>query len=156
MTTERVIPNSIDEALAAWDAGKEVQTVEMGGLGDGYEMAIQCLAFEMMRAIRDDPALRRMNDETPDDGEFPQAFKDRLDAIATEMDARNPETGRYALGGLSGAQVGAAKNIAVNLSRHGYANARNSVPDRLIFVRKQDPTSLYESEKAALSKLNGE
>lgn len=138
----QVVPNTIDEALAAWDAGDEVQTVEMGGLGLGYEMAIQCVAFELMRALRDDPDLARMNAETPNDGVFPQAFKDRLDAIVRKLDEKD-ENGRYKLGGLSGAQVGAAKNIAINLTRHGYANAREKVPDRLIFVRKQDPKALY-------------
>jgi hypothetical protein len=144
----QVIPDTIDEALAAWDAGEEVQTVEMGGLGDGYEMAIQCVAFELMRALRDDPDLRRMNEETPDNGSFPQEFKDKLDTIVSGLDAKDAN-GRYGMGGLSGAQVGAARNIAVNLTRHGYANAREKVPDRLIFVRRQDPMALYNAEQAS-------
>lgn len=37
------------EALAAWDEGKIVTTVELGGLGPGYEQAIQVCAFEMIR-----------------------------------------------------------------------------------------------------------
>lgn len=145
MAETRIIPNTIDEALTAWDAGHFVQTVEMGGMGLGYEMAIQCVAFELMRALRDDPILSGMNDATPDDGEFSQAFKDGLDSIITKLDEKQPDGSRK-LGGLSGAQAGAAMHIALNLTRHGYANAREKVPDRLIFVRKQDPVELYNAE----------
>ena len=143
----QVKPNSVEEALAAWDRGDEVETVEMGGMGDGYEMAIQCVGFELMRALTTDPDLKRMNEETPDGCEFPQAFKDRLDEIVRPLDAKQPD-GSYKLGGLSGAQVGAAKNMALTLVRHGWDNARNQVPERMIFVRKQDPTKLYEKDAA--------
>jgi hypothetical protein len=142
-----VIPETVDEALAAWDAGEAVQTIEMGGIGLGYEMAIQCVAFELMRALRDDHELRRINKETEHGGEFPKSFRNRLDKIITDLDAEQPDGSRK-LGGLSGAQAGAAKNIALNLTRHGYDNARSQVPDRLIFVRRQDPVSLYRAEKA--------
>ena len=142
-TIERVRPNSVDEALAAWDAGHEVETVEMGGLGEGYEMAIQCVAFELMRELRDDPVLALINAKVPNDGEFPPEFGGMLDNIITGLDAKQAD-GSYKLGGLSGAQAWAAKNIALNLTRHGWANAREKVPDRLIFVRKQDPRELYE------------
>src|SRR5687768_3007466 len=40
------IPETVEDALRQWDAGETVFTVEMGGLGPGYEMAIQGLAFE--------------------------------------------------------------------------------------------------------------
>lgn len=146
---KRVIPNSVDEALAAWDAGDEVQTVEMGGLGLGYEMAIQTVAFELMRALRDDPVLRRFNEETPNNGRFPDEFGDLLDQVVFGLDAVDPETERRKLGGLSGAQVGAAKSLAVNLTRNGFDNARAQCADRLIFVRKQDPVALYDAERTA-------
>lgn len=140
----KVIPATVDEALAAWDAGDEVQTIEMGGLGAGYEMAIQCVAFEMMRELRDNSRLRLLNAETDDGARFPPEFGEILDAVVARLDAFDETTQTYALGGLSGAQVGAAKSMAVNLTRHGYDNARKQCADRLIFVRKQDPMSLYE------------
>lgn len=145
----QVKPNTVEEALAAWDRGDEVETIEMGGLGDGYEMAIQCVAFELMRALTTDPALIKINAETGDNERYPDEFGDLLDQVVHGLDPKDPETGRYKLGGLSGAQVGAAKSMAVNLVRHGYANAREKVPGRLIFVRKQDPVALFDAEKAA-------
>ena len=145
----QVKPNSVEEALAAWDRGDEVETVEMGGLGEGYEMAIQCVAFELMRALTTEPDLIRMNAETPNNGKFPDAFGDRLDEIVASLDPYDEAAGRYALGGLSGCQVGAAKSMAINFTRHGWDNAREQVPERLIFVRKQDPMTLYEQDKAA-------
>jgi hypothetical protein len=141
----QIKPNTVEEALAAWDRGDEVETIEMGGLGEGYEMAIQCVAFELMRALTTDPDLIRINASTADNQRFPEEFGKKLDSIISGLDAKDPETGHYKLGGLSGAQVGAAKSMAVNLVRHGYANAREKVPERLIFVRKQDPVKLYEA-----------
>jgi hypothetical protein len=41
------------EALAAWDRGEIVQTVEMGGIGPSYEQALQILVFEIIRAAGD-------------------------------------------------------------------------------------------------------
>lgn len=145
-----VIPSTVDEALAAWDAGEAVQSVEMGGLSVGYELAIQCVAFEMLRALRDDPVLAQINAKAPDQGEFPPQFGEMLDDIASRLDEKQPD-GSYKLGGLSGAQVGAAKSLAVNLTRHGYDNARRKVPERMIFVRRQDPVALYQAEKAMAS-----
>jgi len=145
---ERVRPDSVDEALAAWDAGHEVETIEMGGMGDGYEMAIQRVAFELMRALRDDPVLSAINAKVGDHEAFPPEFSRMLDERIMALDAKQDD-GSYTIGGLSGAQAGAAKNMAVNLTRHGWDNARNQVPDRMIFVRKSDPSELYAVEQAS-------
>ena len=144
----KVKPNSVDEALAAWDRGDEVETVEMGGLGDGYEMAIQCVAFELMRTLRDDPKLNaEVTREIADGESFADWLGEALDAVVQTLDAKQPD-GSHKLGGLSGAQVGAAKSMAVNLTRHGWDNARRQVPERMIFVRKQDPRTLYQKDAA--------
>lgn len=37
------------DALAAWDRGDVVWTVEMGGVGPGYEQALQILVWEIIR-----------------------------------------------------------------------------------------------------------
>ncbi len=37
------------EALAKWDAGEILTSVEMGGIGPGYEQAIQIAIFEFIR-----------------------------------------------------------------------------------------------------------
>jgi len=144
-----LVPDTIEEALTAWDRGEAVQSVEMGGLGQGYEMAIQCVAFELLRALQHDDELRAACETTPDGEAFPQDFLDRLDAIVSDLDAVDPKTERRKLGGLSGAQVGAAKSLAVSLQRRGYSAAREEVPDRLIFIRKQDPAPLYGTLTAA-------
>ncbi|KKK93920.1 hypothetical protein LCGC14_2688070 [marine sediment metagenome] len=36
-------PKTLDEAIERWDAGRSLFSVEMGGLGPGYEQAIQIL-----------------------------------------------------------------------------------------------------------------
>jgi len=144
----QVRPNNVDEALAAWDAGDEVETVEMGGLGAGYEMAIQCVAFELMRALRDDPALAAINARVANNESFPPEFGRMLDEIIWKLDEKQPD-GTCKLGGLSGKQASAAKSMAVNFTRHGWQNARDTVPERMIFVRKADPVALYEAERAA-------
>src|SRR5918994_1215735 len=41
--------------LAAWDAGVFVGSVEMGGIGPGYEQAIHVLVFELIRDLRAAP-----------------------------------------------------------------------------------------------------
>jgi hypothetical protein len=102
----QVKPTSIEEALAAWDRGDEVETVEMGGMGDGYEMAIQCVAFELLRGVQADEELKRAILETPKGERFPSEVTDKLDALTHAADAKDPDTGRYKLGGLSGAQAG--------------------------------------------------
>jgi hypothetical protein len=145
----QVKPNTIDEALAAWDRGDEVETVEMGGLGAGYELAIQCVVFELMRGIRADEELERAILGTPKGEMFPDGVADKLDALTLAADAKDPETGRYKLGGLSGAQAGAAQSLALTFVTRGFNAARNEVPDRLIFVRKGDPMALYNEERAA-------
>jgi hypothetical protein len=68
-------PETAAEALARWDDGKTVWTVEMGGLGPGYEQAIHVTAFEL---IREALALdSRPIDSKGDD--LWQAFGERLD-----------------------------------------------------------------------------
>lgn len=48
------------DALAAWDRGEIITTVEMGGLGPGYEQALQILVFEIIRADGDhEVAIKR-------------------------------------------------------------------------------------------------
>ena len=44
-----------DQVLALWEAKEPVWTVEMGGLGAGYEQAIQEMAFDFFRWMVDNP-----------------------------------------------------------------------------------------------------
>lgn len=145
----QVKPQTIEEALAAWDRGDEVETVEMGGMGAGYETAIQCVVFELLRGIQADATLKSAITDTPKGKTFPPEVIEKLDALTLAADAEDPETGRYKLGGLSGAQAGAAQNLAITFVSRGFDAAREEVPDRLIFARKQDPMALYDAERPA-------
>lgn len=114
------IPETVAEALAKWDAGESVFSVEMGGLGPGYEMAIQGLAFEMMRDLLSrDPVVIRDED---------------LDAVVRRLNDQP-------WAGFSGAQVGAAKSLAARVCLDGYRKALRHPSlesDRLIQVCKKD------------------
>ena len=117
------VPETIDDALALWDSDQTVFTVEMGGLGPGYEMAIQSLMFELAREFR-------KFDPWPDDWEEVNKIADPI------VDRCNKEP----WGGFSGAQVGAAKNLAAIVCRKGYRVAINDdkVRDRHIQVCRLD------------------
>ena len=47
------------EQVERWDAGQSIWTLEMGGMGPGYEQAIQVLAIEI---TRDNLDVRRFHD----------------------------------------------------------------------------------------------
>ena len=119
--TYNPIPETVDDALALWDAGNSIFTVEMGGLGPVYEQAIQVLAFAIMRRVKD------MDLEDAD------AVKGAADLIVHELSDE--------LGGLTLAQVGAAKNLAYVVCRKGYraALSEDAVKDRHIQVSKGFP-----------------
>jgi hypothetical protein len=87
------------EMLERWDAGQNVWTIEMGGLGPGYEQAIQVL---MMEIIRDE-----IDNELPDQDGWPVW----ADKTISRVDAR--------IGGFSGAQVYAAKSLAFQFLKVG-------------------------------------
>lgn len=88
---------TIDELLAAYDAGQSVFTLSMGGLGPGYEQVIQLAAIEFARAGKSMP-------RTADD----EADYKTFDAICNTALARFDED----LGGMTGAQYGAARWLA--------------------------------------------
>lgn len=120
------VPETVTDALERWDKGESVFSVEMGGLGPGHEMAIQGLAFELMRAMNgfadweDDKKKRELIES--------------LDPIISECNKKP-------WGGFSGAQVGVAKVLAARVCKAGYRNAlRDPALDehRLIQVCKLD------------------
>lgn len=124
-------PETVTEALARWDAGELLWSVEMGGLGPGYEQAIQVAAVEICRRLNGPFAL-------PTDREvLSAAFDLALDqAIRAEP----------VLGGLSGAMAGAAKSLAAQFLHNGWRGALEKFEaqcpdqrDRLIQIRKSFP-----------------
>ena len=123
----QLIPATISEALSQWDAGCTLFSLEMGELGPGYEMAIQGLAFELMRGFRNGAFGEWGNVEA-----FAKFEAMVLDPIVTDCDEKP-------WGGFSGAQVAAAKSLAAYVSRCGYREAlHKSDKGRLIHVCKQD------------------
>lgn len=117
------------EQVRLWDAGESVFTVEMGGLGPGYEQAIQVLAIEIMRDEMGKPL------PVPGDG----TYRAWGDATVARIDYRKPD-GTYACGGFSGAQAGAAKQIAYQFLRDGPEKAMADIPDdRKILVSNRWP-----------------
>jgi len=116
------------EHLAQWDRGESVWTIEMGGLGPGYEQALQILAVEIVRDELNNP--------------LPQKEYGKWgDATVERIDQRDPVTGKYACGGFSGAQVGAAKQIAYRLLRDGQEWLKAAPDGRKIQVSRFFPAA---------------
>lgn len=114
------------DMLARWDARKSIFTVEMGGLGPGYEQAIQILVMEL---IRDEGSKPIPEDE--------KGWRNWGEATVHRLDKK--------CGGFSGAQVGAAKNLAARFIKVGPQETFKSLKragqgDRMIQVSKNFPS----------------
>lgn len=124
------IPETVSEALKRWDSGQPVFTVEMGGLGPGYEQAIQIAAFEIMREFKDDAGVPEMTEAE---------FNEKWDA---EWRARADHAIPEGMG-LTGAQAGGAMNLAFCVLRRGYGAAlrEDAAKNRLIQVSQNWPSN---------------
>lgn len=116
------------EWLRRWDAGDSVWSIEMGGLGPGYEQCIQITTAEILRHLL---AVAYDHKAWPD----PDIWKrdrDAIDAAVTPA-IRNL--------GLSGAQWGAAMSLATKLYMVGPRSimTNDQVKDRHIQVTKRWP-----------------
>ena len=114
-------PQTAQELIEHWDNGYTVWTIEMGGMGPGYEQAIQLLFIELVR----------------DHIGKPLPTDDLYDTWGNDTVRRIDQS----CGGFSGAQVGAAKQIAYRMLRDGPQQFKESIPkDRCIQVSKFFPT----------------
>lgn len=115
-----LIPETAAEAVERFDDGETVFTVEMGGLGPGYEQAIQALVFEILRRHEEVPV--------DEDGTVPSDWaRDTVQDADRELD----------LGGVTGAMAGAARHLAARYIRNGYRRTIDAAPDdRVIQVRR--------------------
>jgi hypothetical protein len=95
--------------LARWDAGKTVWTVEMGGLGPGYEQCIHIACAEIVRWFIDQNADVTLWDNK-------EAAKPIFERMEKEVGFTLPVIKKL---GLSGAQWGAALNLASLIYRQG-------------------------------------
>ena len=117
--------------LRRWDAGKTVWSIEMGGLGPGYEQAIHITAAEILRLL-----LATKCDHSQWDN--PTKRKPIIDEINNAIFKSEQITKL----GLSGAQYDAAFNLASNIYRRGPREALTDqrVKHRLIQVSKNFPS----------------
>jgi len=116
--------------LARWDEGRTVWSIEMGGLGPGYEQCIHITAAEVLRHL----LAKRYDAEKWEDREQRKRDLDEIEKAAFA----NPTIGAL---GLSGAQWGAALNVATMLYIRGprATLTDESVKDRLIQVSRTFP-----------------
>lgn len=115
------------EWLRKWDANELVWTIEMGGLGPGYEQCIQITTAEVLRWLIDnksDPANWKKNWQEESD-----KISKHVMQIKAVKDLR-----------LSGAQYGGAVNLASVIYKRG-TDAMNDaeVRDRRIQVQRVFP-----------------
>lgn len=117
------------DLLARWDAGRAVHTVEVGGLGPGYEQAIHIAMFEVLRH------MLQADYDTASWSEDGGSWKDDLPRIE---DAVLPSISCL---GLSGAQWGAAVTLAARFCLRRPAEVVQSAPeDRHIQVSRHFPS----------------
>lgn len=103
--------------LAKWDAGETVFTVEMGGLGPGYDHAINVLVFDLLRHFKTHGCRPR----------FGRKFSEHwYKAVVYGK-------------GYSGAQVGVAFSLACHYVLDGYEKVLHDpkLKDRLIQDEKE-------------------
>jgi hypothetical protein len=99
------------EWLDRWDREESVWSIEMGGLGPGYEQAIQITTAELIRIILD--AGYDCNKwANPDDPTDWNRDREKIQDAAFENETLKPL-------GLSGAQYGAALFLAAKLCIYG-------------------------------------
>lgn len=123
------------EWIQRWDAGESIWSVSMGGLGPGYEQAIQVAAVETVRRLLDMPIPPEPMEKAEE-----ERIAKALDAALTAADHKSDF-------GLSGAQAGAAKAIAYRMLRDGPAGVmeslkRQGISDRSIQVSNHWPRAL--------------
>lgn len=116
-----VIPETAEEALKNWDKGEMVFTVEMGGLGPGYEQAIHLTLFETLRLVlQTDKTIREMT-----------KLPDVIEAAITQVCKKHGDT----IGGITGAQAGVVKWLLTRYVNEGWGlTVRRFPQDRRIQV----------------------
>ena len=115
------------EWVARWDKGESIWSVSMGGIGPGYEQAIQVMAVEMVRAMLD---LQIDSSRWKEEGEW-EADRSAIEArIKPTIESIGP----------SGAQFGAALNLAACMYKRGPSCLQDAeIKDKLIQVSNNWP-----------------
>lgn len=116
--------------LDRWDSGKTVWSIEMGGLGPGYEQCIHITTAEILRHL----IAKAYDWRKWEDTEEWKKVRDEIEAVGHSNKTIK------ALG-LSGAQWGAAMNLAAMFYRKGPRGVLTDerVKDRHIQVQRNFP-----------------
>lgn len=132
------------EWLKRWDSGYSVWSIEMGGIGPGYEQCIQITAAEVLRHLLD-----RQYDVAAWDS------KDALERDHKEVETAGFSNKRISALGLSGSQWGAAQSLAISLYRRGPRSVMTDerLKDRRIQVARNFPASTTDPGMAASKAL---
>lgn len=113
-----------EQWLAKWDAGEPCWTIEMGGIGPGYEQCIHITAAEILRFLLSEKPDPKLWDDKAKWAEW----RDKISAVVHSSEVCETL-------GLSGAQYGAAVSLATAFYMRGPAVCLTEVPDdRAILV----------------------
>ncbi len=126
--TNYLHPETAKEALERWDENENIFTIEMGGLGPGYEQRIHIAVFEIIR----DASVEKLE-------EYKNAGNDHeLNEYMNNLLWSNWACKKL---GLSGAQARAAKNLAYYYIIKGYRKTLEipEMKERHIQVQKYFP-----------------
>lgn len=129
------------DLLARWDNGDTVHTIEMGGLGPGYEQAIHIAVFEMIRYMSANPLDWERIDSDAAHEDMPREIR-YWTGYQEDMDKVIFADGAPLKGlGLSGAQYSAAASLALKFVRYGPRHIMKDkrVEDRHIMVSRNFP-----------------
>lgn len=122
--------STIEQVLKDWDDGNPVWSVELGGIGPGYEQCIQLVGFEFLKQMKISPFDYELNDSN----------KVKWKIYINTIEANSTAKSLIEKLGPSGAQYEAAMNLASVFSRHGYAKGlKMAGEDRHILVSKNFP-----------------
>lgn len=125
MDKEALYGSNAKEWLSRWDAGQSVHSIEMSGLGPGYEQVIQIFVAEILRILIDSKY----------DNEILSVEQRRI------FESKLLKNKNLVKLGASGTQVGAAFSLAFNLHMNGPIKIMDDpkVKDRHIMVSKKFP-----------------
>ena len=117
------------EVLARWDRGDIIHTIEMGGMGPGYEQCIQIVAMEVLRVCLN----KKYDASLWEDKDIWARDRDEIDK------AVSPQITDL---GLSGAQWGAGLQLGTGFYMHTPAELMKKVKaDRLIMASRTIPSA---------------
>lgn len=135
MSARDMVHETAADLLASWDAGDIIWTLSMGGLGPGYEQAIQTMAVEFTRA-----GIASGWKPSGDNEADNKAWRAICDERMRQIDD--------AIGGASGAQFGAACWLAYQWLHNGGPRAlakradEQQDEDRVIMCSKAFPREM--------------